>query len=126
MRREHLSSTRVLPDIPFAEDCIFYAPLTQGDLTDHISSNTLTVLSPATCTWDSSKNMYYFNAYNMGGWNTKFRWSGLDLGIVSDPNNVSNLHYTVYWEGIFDKASSNYPSQGLYPSRFMQQVVVNI
>lgn len=46
--------------VPFAEDLVFYAPLTQGDLTDHISGNSL-VFTEGNVVWDSEVGMYRFN-----------------------------------------------------------------
>lgn len=64
-RREYKSMEQGggnLPDVPFAENLVFYAPLTEGDLTDHISGNTLNYnasLNPVF--WDNEKKMYRFS-----------------------------------------------------------------
>ena len=105
MKREYLSGCTPTPSIPFQENLIFHAPLTQGDLTDHISGSNLTVTSPATCTWDSSKEMYYFNASNMGYYNTMFRWFGLSLGLINNASTTASLHFTVSWYCIIDITS---------------------
>lgn len=59
MRREHTSSS-IMPDVPFAEDLVFYAPLTEGDLTDHVSGETL-IYPSGSVNWDSTEQMYLFN-----------------------------------------------------------------
>lgn len=55
MRKEHLNT--VSEDIPFVENLIFHTPLTEGDLTDHVSGVSPT---PGTggCTWDSAYDAY--------------------------------------------------------------------
>lgn len=57
--------------VPFASDLIFYAPLTQGDLTDHISgavgtpySENGTIYSD-NLTWDTIENAYKFHTNKM-------------------------------------------------------------
>lgn len=73
MRREYLNGTGGLPDVPFAEDCIFYAPLSYNDLTDHISGVQGVIQSGTTLEWNSSMNMYLIkndylsNAQAQGG-----------------------------------------------------------
>lgn len=47
-----------IQDVPFAENLVFYAPLTEGDLTDHISGNTLNYTQGLS--WDSAMSMYKF------------------------------------------------------------------
>ena len=70
MRRQHnnVSSTPPgpTPGIPFAEDLIFYAPLTEGDLTDHISGVTGTN-NGGNITWNSTKQMYFIQSAATGG-----------------------------------------------------------
>lgn len=61
MRREHTSSS-ITPNVPFAEDCIFYAPLTEGDLTDHISGASPITQSNTLFQWDSNMQMYYLES----------------------------------------------------------------
>lgn len=55
MRKEHLNT--ISEDIPFVENLIFHTPLTEGDLTDHVSGVSPT---PGTggCTWDSAYDAY--------------------------------------------------------------------
>lgn len=59
MRRENAIIGGGAPLPPFAENLVFWAPLTEGDLTDHVSG-----VSPApgtgSCTWDSGMNAYRF------------------------------------------------------------------
>lgn len=58
MRRDDFLKTGG-PDLPpFAEDLVFWAPLTEGDLTDHISGETGTTSPGASVQWDDSKGMY--------------------------------------------------------------------
>lgn len=47
--------------IPFESELIFYAPLNEGDLTDHISEASLTNYG-SNVTWDSTMGMYKFAA----------------------------------------------------------------
>jgi hypothetical protein len=49
----------VPPVVPFAEDLVFYAPLTEGDLTDHISGVTGVERTGGTLTYDSNAEMYH-------------------------------------------------------------------
>ena len=66
MRREHKDNSGGSQPIPFEEDLIFYAPLTQGDLTDHVSGTTGQLLTDTTMTWDANKGMYLFHTSNPG------------------------------------------------------------
>ena len=69
------------------DSVVFYAPLTQGDLTDHISGNTFITTGSGnggTATWDANQNAYYF--YKSGGIGQAGRWEGLSLGL--DTNHV--------------------------------------
>ena len=60
MRREHVLDN--ISNIPFAEDLVFYAPLTEGDLTDHVNNLQGKVKTTASITWDSSVGMYLIDS----------------------------------------------------------------
>ena len=68
------------PDIPFASNLVFYAPLTQGDLSDHISGVTPTTSSGCSVEWDSSKSMYLLTA--TGSFLSALRYRGLSMGMA--------------------------------------------
>lgn len=57
MKREHIiSGTEPLP--PFSENLVFYAPLTNGDLTDHISGTSGSSLGGASVAWNALNDAY--------------------------------------------------------------------
>lgn len=87
--------------IPFAEDLVFYAPLTQGDLTDHISGVTGTSGSGVSIVWDSSKEMYLLSV-NSTYYNGALVWRGLTL---YDTNDI------VYEKGITITALIQFSAQ---------------
>lgn len=58
MPRRDLFKTRALPDVPFAENLVFYAPLTQGDLTDHVSGISPVTDSHCYVAWDWEEGAY--------------------------------------------------------------------
>lgn len=65
--------------------CVFYAPLTNGDLTDHISGQPL-VVTNGTVTWDSVENAYKF--YGPNTLNTYIaHWQNLNLNL--DTSNLA-------------------------------------
>ena len=64
--------------IPFAENLVFYAPLTEGDLTDHISGKSPSTDSGCSVTWNSTYNMYQLYCYG-GDYRAALRWVGLSL-----------------------------------------------
>lgn len=64
MPRRDLFKTRALPDVPFAENLVFYAPLTEGDLTDHVSGVS-PVRGTGICEWDASNNAYRLKVQNV-------------------------------------------------------------
>jgi hypothetical protein len=60
MRRDDFLKTGG-PDLPpFAENLVFWAPLTNGDLTDHISGASLLCDSRVSYLWDTNENCYKF------------------------------------------------------------------
>ena len=94
MKREHIFDKGDLP--PFYEDLVFYAPLTEGDLSDHISGNTMSVLSPGGVAWDGNMGMYLFNgAAPARTFKTLFSWNGLDLDLQTTVT-ASVLHHTIH------------------------------
>lgn len=67
-----------LPQVPFSENLVFYAPLTEGDLTDHISGTSPTTDSNCTYQWDDSIGMYKIRAYssnNGADFPSALKWS---------------------------------------------------
>lgn len=67
-----------LPDVPFAENLVFYAPLTEGDLTDHISGTLATTDSNCTYQWDDLIGMYKLKArssQNGTNYPSALKWS---------------------------------------------------
>lgn len=60
MKREEYKSEQTLLDWLKSMGCIFYAPFTYGDLTDHISGSTLVDPSGTSVEWDSTMQMYKF------------------------------------------------------------------
>lgn len=59
-----------------SSDLVFYAPLTNGDLTDHVSGTVATQDNNTTIEWDSDKGMYY---------------------LTSDPGNTNSQHLKEYY-----------------------------
>lgn len=60
-RREYKSMEQGggnLPDVPFAENLVFYAPLTEGDLTEHISGQAMTITGDGGIDYDSAEGAY--------------------------------------------------------------------
>lgn len=47
-----------LPDVPFAENLVFYAPLTEGDLTEHISGQEMTITGDGGIDYDIAEDAY--------------------------------------------------------------------
>jgi len=71
-----------LPNIPFAENCVFYAPLDEGDLSDHISGTLPHGTSNSNITWDSEKNMYVFECSKV--WGYAALWDNLNMGLSNN------------------------------------------
>lgn len=79
-------------------DLIFDAPLTQGDLTDHVSGVTASFGSTPNgdVTWDSTIGAYHF--YKMGVGQSCY-WNNLDLGLDLTNNTVNDnirVEYDIY------------------------------
>ena len=62
MRREYMKSGGDTPLPPFSENLVFWAPLTQGDLSDHISGEVGASSSNCSAVWDSNEGMYLLSA----------------------------------------------------------------
>lgn len=58
MRREHIIIGGSGPMPPFVENLVFWAPLTQGDLTDHISGLMGSSLGGASVDWNVMNDAY--------------------------------------------------------------------
>lgn len=114
-RQQHgLNNTPSPGGVPFAEDLIFWAPLTEGDLTDHISGVTGEIQNGTTVTWDSSKGMYLIDTTRV----SSTTWSG-GLWFPNSINLTKDTPFTIYieaetsysngngWECIFGAMSSN-------------------
>lgn len=68
---------------PFAENLVFWAPLTEGDLTDHISGKTPITDNLCSVSWDTSKEMYMLTA--SGSSSSRYgalKYSGLNMGLA--------------------------------------------
>ena len=80
-----------LPDVPFAENLVFYAPLTEGDLTDHISGTIGTKMSNCEMYYDGVKEAYKLisepnrNKYYV----SPLCWTGLSTMLNTRPLTLS-------------------------------------
>ena len=79
------------PDVPFSENLVFYAPLTQDDLTDHISGNSPTTMSNCSKSWDSSKEMWKLtsNPGRTGYYVSPLRYQNLNTPQVSPSSKMT-------------------------------------
>lgn len=66
--------------IPFIDDCVFYAPLTNGYLAERISGIEPTSDTECSITWDTSNSMYKFSAVTT--WNAAARYTGMKMGLT--------------------------------------------
>jgi len=76
---------------------IFYAPMSNGDLTDHISGNSLNMVNPSRVTWENSVGMYKVikeTQANEMYWNVNLRYDAMTnpYGIQA----VNTQDYTLY------------------------------
>lgn len=76
MRREHKNIEEV---VPFSESLVFYAPLAQGDLSDHISGVIPTSDTDCGYLWNQSVNMY--ELYSNKTWGGALIYEGLNMGL---------------------------------------------
>ena len=90
--------------IPFAENLVFYAPLTEGDLTDHISGKLPSTDSGCSVTWNSTYNMYQLYC-SSGNYMAALRWVGLSL--YEAGHNISTDGLTVTARMKFVSQSGN-------------------
>ena len=68
---------------PFADNLVFWAPLTEGDLTDHISGVEPTTDAGCSVTWDAEKQMYKFYANgSSSSYKASARYGSLDMGML--------------------------------------------
>lgn len=94
MKREHN-----INEIPFYENLIFYAPLSEGDLKDHVSGNSFVPKTGASVTYDSTKDMYLFNKQNA----SCIVCNGLNLNIDFSQQSFSNARFTIFFECQFSR-----------------------
>lgn len=74
---------------------VFYAPLPQGDTTDHVSGNNVTINAAASLSWSSGDSAYLFNGspgYNLRS--TMFYWP-VSLGLFNSSTTAANACYTI-------------------------------
>ncbi len=90
--------------VPFAENLVFYAPLTEGDLTDHISGKSPSTDSGCCVTWNSTYNMYELYC-SSGNYMAALRWVGLSL--YDAGHNISTDGLTVTARMKFVSQSGN-------------------
>lgn len=98
MRRQHkqLDGT---PLPPFAENLVFWAPLTQGDLSDHISGEVGASSSNCSAVWDGTEGMYLLTAattdtYGRGHNSDALRYNSAALR--ANLNGTQTTGMTVY------------------------------
>jgi len=95
MRRQHGhvndSGGGDTSNVPFSENLVFYAPLTQDDLTDHISGNSPTMMSNCSKSWDSSKEMWRLtsNPGRRGYYVSPLRYQNLNIPQVSASSKMT-------------------------------------
>jgi hypothetical protein len=105
--------------VPFAENLVFYAPLTEGDLTDHISgkvgitdtqSSTGSSEYYATCSWNSNVgayDMYSIGRNKYNDYSSPLRFDNLTLYTGEGTDNIANQGLTIYMEIYQTKYSGN-------------------
>ncbi|MBO7628674.1 MAG: hypothetical protein J6S87_01850 [Bacteroidales bacterium] len=81
--------------IPFAENLIFYAPLTENDLTDHISGEALRTNS-TNVTWNTTHNMYDIQKSGAGS----AYFQNLNLGLPFTSSDYSQVSCTCVFDYI--------------------------
>ena len=100
MRRGHVAPVgggEPLP--PFSESLVFWAPLTEGDLTDHISGSVGTTPSNNTncsVTWDDNRGLYRINNRVSGF--AGLWWQGLNMfpDAVNGSTLMRDIPKTIY------------------------------
>lgn len=124
-----LESSPITPGIPFYENLVFWAPLTEGDLTDNVGGGSPTSDTGCTATWNAEKGMYLLNTTGTNSsLNAALIWSNLNLNIAN-----TSQQYTI--TGVFEFVSkqgndyscyiacNNYHNQNLTCVRFTNQDV---
>lgn len=99
MSRRHISPSGGEPLPPYSENLVFWAPLTEGDLTDHISGLVPNVQGSAT--WDANKGMYLLDSTQNNQRKAALRYTksgGFDINCQTG--------WTLF--GIFEKVSSTW------------------
>lgn len=102
MKREHIiSGTEPLP--PFSENLVFYAPLTNGDLTDHISGTNPTLTGNGIMTWDTNEQAYMFKMTTSSNsciayWNVDFT-GRMNLNVSQEYTIFSKVKVVNYVSG---------------------------
>lgn len=79
---------------------IFYAPLTENDLTDHISGAGM-LFTSTTHTWNATHGMYEFKKSGTG----KAYWSGLDLGLPFTSSDYSNVECSCFFDYVMTNSN---------------------
>lgn len=93
--------------IPFEENLVFFTPLTENDLTDHI--NNVTPIASLGATWDSNKSAYMFRT-NTGG-QYCLRYYITNINNYQDGYTVSADVYVQSYNGTCDVVTFGYPIQ---------------
>lgn len=73
MSRRHYNKLQQEPLPPFAENLVFWAPLTEGDLTDHINEIVPNIQGSAT--WDGVKGMYILDSTLNSQWKAALQYT---------------------------------------------------
>ena len=99
MIREHKQPGGNTPLPPFSENLVFWAPLTQGDLSDHISGEVGASSSNCSAVWDSTEGMYLLTAattdtYGRGHNSDALRYNSSTLR--ANLNGTQTTGMTVY------------------------------
>lgn len=71
---------------PFAENLVFWAPLTEGDLADHISGVSPTTDAGCSVTWDADKGMYLMKSN--GRYRSSLVYRGMNM-MMQDRHEVT-------------------------------------
>lgn len=90
---------------------IFYAPMSNGDLTDHISGNSLTMVNQSKVTWDSNVGMYRVQKETKANemyWSVNLRYDATTNPYGCQATSAQN--YTMYcWGKRLSTSYYNYP-----------------
>lgn len=90
------------PMPPFVENLVFWAPMPENDVTDHISGISPTSDTGCSYTWDANKRMYLCEtAGSISSLNAALIWNNLTLDIK--PANIQQFTIT----GVFEFVSQN-------------------